>query len=140
MKRIVKIGFPIACVVVIGGTFFALNKLQKKVKVSKKDNTVNTSVSENVSEKIDNDIDTINEVSFSTPIQNDEQVKDSEKQNEEKAIEILKKTYSLNDDVYFTNEGKEDNSYIIAVRNKDTTAAKIYYEVNIENEKVNVHY
>ncbi len=138
MRRIVKIGFPIVCVVVIGGTFFALHKLEKKVENSKEKNTIKTSTNDNISNNIEKNIDSKKEVSFSTPIQ-----KEVEKMNtelEEKAIEILKKTYTFNDDVYFTNEGIEDGNYIIAVRYKETTSAKIYYEIDIENEKVEVHY
>ena len=38
MKRIVKIGFPILCVAVIGGTFHLLNKTQDRVNEMNREN------------------------------------------------------------------------------------------------------
>lgn len=47
MKRAVKIGFPIACVVIVGGTLIALNNLQNKVeKISKNKEKIQNSVNQ----------------------------------------------------------------------------------------------
>lgn len=45
MKRIVKIGFPIVCIVVVGGTFIALSDLKRKAEniSQEKDNKVSNS-------------------------------------------------------------------------------------------------
>lgn len=34
MKKVIKVGFPIVCVVIIGGTFYMLGNLDKKVEDS----------------------------------------------------------------------------------------------------------
>ena len=70
MKKVIKIGFPIVCVVIIGGTFYMLNKLDKQVEGSLKSqysNTTNTSTeSEN---EITNSENIIQEnVSYTVPV------------------------------------------------------------------------
>ena len=41
MKRIIKIGFPIVCVAVIGGTFYLLNKTLDRVNSMNEDTKIN---------------------------------------------------------------------------------------------------
>lgn len=70
MKKVIKVGFPIVCVVIIGGTFYMLNKLDKQVEGSLKSqysNTTNTSTeSEN---EITNSENIIQEnVSYTVPV------------------------------------------------------------------------
>ena len=49
-------------------------------------------------------------------------------------------TYGDINNVYYSNEGIENGKYIIAVRDIETTTAKIYYIVDIENEVVDIYY
>ena len=92
MKKVIKIGFPIVCVVIIGGTFYMLNDLDRQVEKSLRSqysNTTNTSteteitdsentVQENVSYTVpvntstENDENEINSNSVSNEIDEDE--------------------------------------------------------------------
>ena len=61
--------------------------------------------------------------------------------DENKAIELAKK-YRENqnqdddEDIYYTVESSEENKYIIAVRELQTTRIVMFYEVNVETEEV----
>ena len=153
MKKIVKIGFPIVCIAVLGGTFIVLKKAEKKVEEMKKyENTTQNVTSENLlsnnsktsdnmkSFDVNDNENVQNEISYSIPIENDEDVKNAKKQNQEKAFDIVKKVHGESDDLYYTNEGMEDEKYIVAVRYKETTSTKIYYIVNLEDETAEIYY
>lgn len=132
MRKVIKIGFPILCVAVIGGTFILLNNTiekinQNKLKVEEDDNTPTTTVIEEIEE------DTTNTVV------DPEEAKAQEIQNKAKAIEIVQKKAPPATNVYYTNEGTIDNQYLVAIRDKDTKNAKIYYIVNVENEKMEIY-
>lgn len=53
--------------------------------------------------------------------------------DEEKAIRIAKKEYGVDDSTvsYAIDQELSDNVYVVVVRNTSTTAAIIYYEVNV---------
>ncbi len=72
MKKVIRIGFPIVCVVIIGGTFYMINKLDKKVEGSLKNqysNSTNTST-EVENETALNEDKIQNDVSYTVPVNN----------------------------------------------------------------------
>ena len=75
MKRVVKIGFPIVCVVIIGGTFFLLNGAKKRVNNMKSQKETNSTVVENIvdnTSKTNNiDEDNTNKKVYSVPVEKD---------------------------------------------------------------------
>lgn len=137
MKKVIKIGFPIVCVALIGGTFILLNKFQKQINERAEINAKTTnSVKEEKTENTTQD----ENATYSVSLEEEKIEKMQEEENEKEAIEIAKKKYgNSNDDVYFTNEGKEENKYLVAVRDK-TTTAKVYYKVDIEKKTCEVDY
>ncbi|MCI8309237.1 MAG: hypothetical protein HFJ45_03325 [Clostridia bacterium] len=160
MKRIIKIGFPIVCVAVIGGTFYLLNKTLDKVNASKQERENNSNVNEQNSPSyidenaiIQNVLDknSVNNVSNTNNISNtvtstilveeEEAIETKKIEDKEKAIELVKE----NEDertrkVYYTNEGLDGDRYIVAVRYEDTTEVAIYYSVDVESESIEIYY
>ena len=142
MNKVIKIGFPIVCIVIIAGTFFLLNKTQKKAnnqakianQVTKIENIDSTGTKEKKQEE------QINNNEYAISLEEEEKRKRKEQENEEKAIELATRAYGDISNVYYSNEGMEDNKYIIAVRDISTTTAKIYYSIDIENEVVEIYY
>lgn len=132
MRKIIKIGFPILCVAIIIGTFILLNNTTKRInknKIKDKSNEI-----ENVVDDIfvDEEIELINEISS-------EEAKILEVKNKEKAIELVKKIAPPVSDCYYTNEKKENENYLVAVRDNKTKEVKIYYSVDIQNEKIKIY-
>lgn len=167
MKKIIKIGFPIVCVAVIGGTFYLLNKTLDRVNAMNEDaksnnitNVINgtsqnllsqnslsnsnvSNVSNLITNKVSNITNNTNSVSSSTVLVEDQEKMEAKKlEDKEKVIELVKKRDGeRRDKVYYTHEGTTENGkYIVAVRYEATTEAIIYYEVDLENEIVNIHY
>ncbi len=57
-----------------------------------------------------------------------------EKTDLEKAIDIVKKDWGTDSSVYFAQDGKtKDGKYIICVRDKNSTAALKWYQVNVKD-------
>jgi beta-glucosidase-like glycosyl hydrolase len=151
MKKVVKIGFPIVCVIVVGGTFYLLNRASNKVDEAS-ENALNTlnKVTQITNESVSNASNELTELSteddevYSYTVETEEEIQNKEKiakENEEKAISLVKeKDGKRNEEVYYTNESSSDEGYVIAVRRKSTTEAIIYYIVNIEKETVEVYY
>jgi len=148
MKKIVKVGFPIVCVVIIGGTFILMGKTANKIKETKKSNT-NIEVNETKSEVKDKDMLSTSikagelnstAVDEMVEVDGDETENSLEEQNYKKACEIAKKKDEKRTaKVYYTNEGIEDGKYIVAVRLEETTEAINYYLVDIDTEKVEIY-
>ncbi len=150
MRKVIKIGFPILCVVIIIGTFYLLNKLEKKVEGSIEQsaeegeetntNIQSTNEAENITGNVTENV-VENEVTYSTPIREDEEVQNEKNKNEQEAFKIAKDTFGEeSDNYYYTNEGMEDNKYIVAIRYKDTTKVRIYYIVDLENKTAEIYY
>ena len=61
-----------------------------------------------------------------------------EKEGKDIAIDLAKKEYGESDDsvYYYVEEKISDDVYIISVRNRETTAGIIDYEINIKTEEV----
>lgn len=136
MKRIIKIGFPIICIAVIGGTFILLNKTTEKINRNKLVETEEEETNEIVEEPAQT-----NEIANNTttvPVSSEE-AKSKEISNKANAIEIVKRLAPPLTNVYYTSEGTENNLYIVAIRDNDTKIPKIIYSVDIENEKIEVY-
>lgn len=137
MRRIVKIGFPILCVAVIGGTFILLNKTTERISRNrlKDDDTENVVVEENP------DIVEVNEGSLveNTVTSVSGENITQEVKNKNKAIELVKEKAPEYTDCYYTNEDMIDGNYLVAVRDNKTKEAKIYYTVDIQNEKIEIY-
>ena len=149
MKKAILI--LIAIILVVGVCFFVTRELNKEDKAG--NNVVNTNSSQNnVKEKkvnetsnnknniIENNI--TNTVNVENAIQNTETVEsntetfeDTPQTEEEKAISIVKKDWGANDvNVKIAIEGINDNgTYIVTVRDSETTEAKAFYKVNVKS-------
>ena len=129
MKKIIKIGFPIVCIAVIGGTFILLNRTTDRINRNKlkDDTTQNSSVNETETD--------LNDVKITGV----EEVKPQDVSGKNKAIEIVKKLAPPDSNAYYTNEGMVEDLYLVAIRDNETKKVKIYYTVDIENEKIEIY-
>ena len=131
MKKLIKIGFPIVCIAIIGGTFVLLDRTTSKInrnKLSSDESNIyylETEVS-NGEEVLENMV-------------NSEDIKIKEIDNKAKAIELVKKLSPPLTNVYYTNEGRVEDNYLVAVRDSDTQITKIFYVVDINNEKIEIY-
>lgn len=133
MRKVIKIGFPILCVAVIGGTFILLNKTTDRINKNRlKDDEVENEVVETTeldSEEIENE-----SVEISS-----EEAKAQEVKNKSQAIELVKKLAPSVSNSYYTNEGMADDKYLVAIRDSISKDATIYYAVDIQNEKIEIY-
>lgn len=81
-----------------------------------------------------NTIDNIDNEKEDNTIENE--IKEEPKTDLDKAKDIVKKVWGEDDNsVYFSQDSiNEDGSYIICVRDKSTTSALAWYQVNINTE------
>ena len=179
MRKLVRIGFPILCVAVVGGTLIAVKNLKNKAdQIAKEKNTVNysntvvstnttntnsyvhdtyytntvnttnnvknTSVNTVANTAVANNTKTnTNTVGSKTPVTNtantETTTEDLSGRNEkEKAVTLVAKEWGEDSSVYFTNEGISNGLYIVAVRDKSNTSVKMFYKVDLKNNKVEV--
>ena len=141
MKKVIKIGFPIVCIVLIGGTFILLNKFQSRVNDRAKINAEVSNSSKEIEKETGEENTVMENTSYTVSVEEQEKEKKTEDENEKEAIDIIKNKYTYigTDDIYFTNEGKENGKYIVAVRQKSTTEASIYYIVDIEQKTYDMY-
>lgn len=133
MKKIIKIGFPIICVAIIGGTFILLNKTTEKINKNRlKDDDIEISNSETSNIIVENEEEMTNIIS-------PEDAKVQEVKNKATAIELVKKLAPPATDCYYTNEGMDKNNYLVAIRDNDTKDARIYYSVDIQSKKIDIY-
>lgn len=78
MKKVIKIGFPIVCVAVIGGTFILLGKLDKKVEGSLKNKDYNTISNESAEENFVNETLNSENVTYTVPVDEENVTNDVE--------------------------------------------------------------
>ena len=135
MRKIIKIGFPIVCVAIIGGTFVLLNRTTNKINRNKLNSDEDSIYEENV---IETKVSEGKEI-LENAVSSSEDVKVKEIDNKARAIELVKKLSPPLTNVYYTNEGKVEDNYLVAVRENDTQIVKIYYIVDINNEKVEIY-
>lgn len=109
------------------------NILENAIKNENTENTENIVVVDK--EKEDNNKNDLIETS---PTIGEEEITKTEiekKENdEEKAVNIVKKDWGEDNSVYFTIEETQNEKYTISVREKDTTRTISAYEVNIQTE------
>lgn len=131
MKKIVKIGFPILCIAIIVATFIMLADIKGKVEENKSKKTKETNETVN---EVENEV--VNEVQEETGLLS----KTEESVQFDKAAQILKGKVTISNNQYITNENEEDGRYIIAIRNKETTEAEVYYIVDVETGEYEIYY
>lgn len=135
MKKIIKIGFPIICIAVIAGTFILLNKTTDRINRNKlQKDEIDNSFEENIINEVEDNTNTENIVELSP-----EEAQKKEIENKAKAIEIVKRLAPPLENVYYTNEGKVENNYLVAIKDNDTKNPKIYYSVDVENEEIEIY-
>lgn len=135
MKKIVKIGFPILCIAIIVATFIMLADIKGKVEENKSKKTKETNETVNeVENEVENEV--VNEVREETGLLS----KTEESVQFDKAAQILKGKVTISNNQYITNENEEDGRYIIAIRNKETTEAEVYYIVDVETGEYEIYY
>ncbi len=138
MKKIVRIGFPIICLLIIAVTFWMLIDIKDQVEEDKKqkeevaENELIQDDNQIIQNKIENEV--IGNSTGSAFFSDEKDVYVN------KAVQVLKKEIEFTDKQYCTGEGEEDGRYIIAVRNSETTEAEKYYIVDIENGKFEAYY
>lgn len=134
MRKVIKIGFPILCVAVIGGTFILLNKTTDRINRNKlNENEVVNSATKKIVEEVNQDNTIVN-----TSVDS-EDAKAQEVKNKAKAIEIVKKLAPPSSNVYYTNEGMVGTRYLVAIRDNTSKDVKIYYSVNIDSEQIEIY-
>lgn len=162
MKKSVKIGFPIACVVIVGGTLIALANLQNKAEElsSKKlENKVVNSVNQvtetkikisntseydyeqiKINENINQSVNKVNKNNISKNSTNKVEEKEETKKvsDKDKAIAMVQAEWGSDPSVYFTSEGVSKGYYIIAVRDKSNKSVKMFYKVDLQTNTVEI--
>lgn len=155
MKKYLKIIVPLICVLVVFITFFMLFDIKNKVEdsyygknsielnegkdeeITKNNNDENTSVENEIVESTTN---TVNQ-----NLTKEEEVLEDEdnysKSKLDEAKKLVQKEWGEDNTVYFTNEGfNSEGLYMVAVRDKTSTAVKNYFKVNLETKKVMIDY
>ena len=166
MKKYFKIIFPIFCVLVVIITFYMIFDIQGKVEeinYGTNDIKVNeiTDVNEESKEEEIEDYLVENEVLANTAevsteniIKDTNNVKNTTIKEEvaeeddsfsktklDQAINLVQKAWGKDNSVYFTNEGiNSDGLYMVAVRDKASTAVKNYFKVNLDTKNVEIDY
>lgn len=143
MRRIIKIGFPILCVAVIGGTFILLNKATERISRNnlKEEDAYTNTVENNIEEDEVVENKTTNEVIDNNKdiIATQEAAKTQEIENRAKAIELVKQYAPPTTNCYYTNEGMTGEYYLVAIRENDTNIVKIYYSVDVVSGKIQIY-
>lgn len=149
MKKWLKIILPVICVLAVVIAFVLLFYMKGKTEQTSSENDVNTT---NVISNTNTNTNTSIENNFveNTTIVSEDTVEDAVMSGEEdryaedkqeKAIELVKEKWGEDDTVYFTNESvNSDEEYIVAVRQKSSTAVKNYFKVNIKTGTVTIDY
>ncbi|MBR3697175.1 MAG: hypothetical protein IKM97_02755 [Clostridia bacterium] len=154
MKKYLKIIVPLICVLVVFITFFMLFDIKNKVEesyygtnsielnegkdeeITKNNNDENTSVENEIVESTTN---TVNQNLTKEEVLEDEDNYSKSKLDEAK--KLVQKEWGEDNTVYFTNEGfNSEGLYMVAVRDKTSTAVKNYFKVNLETKKVMIDY
>lgn len=120
-------------VVMIVGIIIGKNTIKSQPTSS---NTVEKNPINTVENATNNNINTETNINVEENIIEQEEKKEEEPKTDlEKAIHIVKKDWGEDSTVYFAQDGQTNNGeYIICVREKETTRAKAWYTVNVEDE------
>lgn len=138
MRKVIKIGFPIVCFVVIGGTFFLLNRAVDKVNNDKKVNAESQVVSNKIEDGKETE-ETKKEMSFSISEDVLNAQKKEEDERKERAIEIVKNKDGTRENVYYSNDGKDGNNYIVSIKDQESARTIIQYSVNLDMETIVIY-
>lgn len=159
MRKYLKYIVPVVCVLVVIITFYMIFDIKAKVEeqnyntddiaVNEVENEVkNEAEIENVveentveEEKIENTVSntTSQNTTSKEEVSEEEDKYSTRKLDEAKAL--VKKAWGDDNTVYFTNEGlNSEGLYMVAARDKTSTAVKNYFKVNLETKKVQVDY
>lgn len=156
MRKYLKYIVPVVCVIVVIVTFYMIFDIKSKVEEQyyNTDDIVvdeNEVEDENVVEE-ENIVDEENVVEENTTVENTvtntsskEEVSEEEDSYSTKKLDeakaLVKKAWGDDDTVYFTNEGlNSEGLYMVAARDKTSTAVKNYFKVNLDTKKVQVDY
>lgn len=157
MKKWLKIVLPIICVLAVVITFVLLFDMKGKTEQTSSENNINTAniISNTNTNTNTNTNENTNTVPENNSVENTTTVSENTVEDavmsgkddryaedkQEKAIELVKKKWGEDDTVYFTNESvNSDEEYIVAVRQKSSTAVKNYFKVNIKTGTVTIDY
>ena len=161
MKKGLKIIIPLICILIVGVAFYMIFDIKNKVEeVNYGTNDIEVNeVEEEIKIEAENiieekeDTNTVeNETSTNTEVTNttdtntvQEEVSDDEdaysKNKLDLAKSLVQKSWGEDSTVYFTNEGiNSEGLYMVAARDKTSTAVKNYFKVNLDTKKVEVDY
>lgn len=161
MKKGLKIIIPLICILIVGVAFYMIFDIKNKVEeVNYGTNDIEVNeVEEEIKIEAENiieekeDTNTVeNETSTNTAVSNttdtntvQEEVSDDEdaysKNKLDLAKSLVQKSWGEDSTVYFTNEGiNSEGLYMVAARDKTSTAVKNYFKVNLDTKKVEVDY
>ena len=161
MKKSIKIIIPLICILIVGVAFYMIFDIKNKVEeVNYGTNDIDVNeVEEEIKIEAENiieeneDTNTVeNETSTNTAVSNttdtntvQEEVSDDEdaysKNKLDLAKSLVQKSWGEDSTVYFTNEGiNSEGLYMVAARDKTSTAVKNYFKVNLRTKKVEVDY
>ena len=161
MKKSIKIIIPLICILIVGVAFYMIFDIKNKVEeVNYGTNDIEVNeVEEEIKIEAENiieekeDTNTVeNETSTNTAVSNttdtntvQEEVSDDEdaysKNKLDLAKSLVQKSWGEDSTVYFTNEGiNSEGLYMVAARDKTSTAVKNYFKVNLDTKKVEVDY
>jgi len=161
MKKSIKIIIPLICILIVGIAFYMIFDIKNKVEeVNYGTNDIEVNeVEEEIKIEAENiieeneDTNTVkNETSTNTEVTNttdtntvQEEVSDDEdaysKNKLDLAKSLVQKSWGEDSTVYFTNEGiNSEGLYMVAARDKTSTAVKNYFKVNLDTKKVEVDY
>lgn len=127
-------------VVIILGVLFARvlsGSIDARPTASNKVENINKPTNNQIKKETNNNIknEAKNEVNSNenTSATTNEPKEETPKTDLEKAIDIVKKDWGVDNTVYFAQDGqKESGEYIICVRDTETTSAKAWYTVNVQ--------
>lgn len=161
MKKGLKIIIPLICILIVGVAFYMIFDIKNKVEeVNYGTNDIDVNeVEEEIKIEAENiieeneDTNTVkSETSTNTEVTNttdtntvQEEVSDDEdaysKNKLDLAKSLVQKSWGEDSTVYFTNEGiNSEGLYMVAARDKTSTAVKNYFKVNLDTKKVEVDY
>lgn len=156
MRKYFTIIVPLICVAVLAITFYMIFDIKGKVE-EENYGTENIEVNEVEEDLIIDEQNIIdqntvveeeNEIPEETNTVNNTIVKEEVSEEDrysktklDEAITLVKDAWGEDDTVYFTNEGlNSEGLYIVAARDKTSTAVKNYFKVNLDNKNVKIDY
>ena len=150
-KKVVIIATTIAIIIVsaifylsirrFGKIEYTFNEVKESNVINEKKISEQNSTEENTTDEnstVESNTIENNTIKNSTTEENTSVEQKVEKTGKDLAVELAKDKWGKEDNsvYYYIEEQKSDNKYIVSVRNKDTTARIIDYEVDIQNKTV----